>query len=38
MLLERMLGDGHEASGTIQDAAGTGFNGTFHIIHFLTNF
>ncbi|KAG1797568.1 uncharacterized protein BJ212DRAFT_1289663 [Suillus subaureus] len=38
MLLEHMLGDGHKASGTIQDAAtGTGFDSTFHVIHFLTN-
>ncbi|KAG2114022.1 hypothetical protein BD769DRAFT_1673601 [Suillus cothurnatus] len=33
MLLERMLGDGHEASGTIQDAAGTGFNELSPYLH-----
>lgn len=33
-----MLGDGHETSGTIQDAAaGTGFDGMFHIINFHRN-
>lgn len=33
-----MLGDGHEASGTIQDAAAeTGFDGMFHIINFHRN-
>ncbi|KAG2363348.1 hypothetical protein BDR07DRAFT_1375882 [Suillus spraguei] len=34
-LLERMLGDSHEASGTIQDAAtGTGFDGSSQLNNF----